>query len=30
MLSVTLQEGLEGYAIGEKIRTLRLKKKMGR
>src|SRR3982751_735805 len=29
MLSETLQEGLEEYAIGEKIRTLRLKKKMG-
>ena len=29
MLSATLQEGLEEYAIGEKIRTLRLKKKMG-
>src|SRR5215212_11169618 len=29
MLSATLQEGLSDYAIGEKIRTLRLKKKMG-
>jgi transcriptional regulator with XRE-family HTH domain len=29
MLSATLQEGLEDYAIGEKIRALRLKKKMG-
>lgn len=29
MLSATLQEGLEEYQIGEKIRTLRLKKKMG-
>jgi transcriptional regulator with XRE-family HTH domain len=29
MLSPTLQKGLSGYAIGEKIRTLRLKKKMG-
>jgi transcriptional regulator with XRE-family HTH domain len=29
MLSPTLQEGLEEYAIGEKIRTLRLKKSMG-
>jgi transcriptional regulator with XRE-family HTH domain len=29
MLSPTLQKGLSGYAIGDKIRTLRLKKKMG-
>src|SRR5690242_16162357 len=29
MLSATLQEGLADYAIGEKIRALRLKKKMG-
>ena len=29
MLSPTLQKGLTGYAIGEKIRALRLKKKMG-
>jgi transcriptional regulator with XRE-family HTH domain len=29
MLSETLQEGLADYAIGEKIRTLRLKKKIG-
>ena len=29
MLSATLQEGLTGYAIGAKIRSLRLKKKMG-
>ena len=29
MLSSTLQEGLTEYAIGEKIRALRLKKKMG-
>ncbi len=29
MLSTTLQEGLSQYGIGEKIRTLRLKKKMG-
>ena len=29
MLSTTLQEGLKDYAIGEKIRALRLKKKMG-
>jgi transcriptional regulator with XRE-family HTH domain len=29
MLSATLQKGLSGYAIGEKIRSLRLKKKMG-
>lgn len=29
MLSATLQEGLEEYAIGDKIRALRLKKKMG-
>jgi transcriptional regulator with XRE-family HTH domain len=29
MLTPTLQKGLSGYAIGEKIRTLRLKKKMG-
>lgn len=29
MLSPTLQEGLNDYAIGEKIRMLRLKKKMG-
>ena len=29
MLSATLQEGLQDYAIGEKVRALRLKKKMG-
>jgi len=29
MLSETLQKGLEAYAIGPKVRTLRLKKKMG-
>src|SRR5215203_2616353 len=29
MLSATLQEGLETYAIGPKLRALRLKKKMG-
>ncbi len=29
MLSATLQEGLSAYEIGEKIRALRLKKKMG-
>jgi transcriptional regulator with XRE-family HTH domain len=29
MLSATLQEGLSEYAIGEKMRALRLKKKMG-
>ncbi len=29
MLSATLQQGLSDYAIGAKIRTLRLKKKMG-
>ena len=29
MLSPTLQEGLREYGIGEKIRTLRLRKKMG-
>src|SRR6476620_12765532 len=29
MLSATLQEGLSEYAIGTKIRVLRLKKKMG-
>jgi transcriptional regulator with XRE-family HTH domain len=29
MLSATLQEGLEDYRIGDKIRALRLKKKMG-
>jgi len=29
MLSPTLSEGLERYAIGPKLRTLRLKKKMG-
>src|SRR5689334_16220195 len=29
MLSSTLQEGLERYGIGEKLRALRLKKKMG-
>ena len=29
MLSTTLQDGLSEYGIGEKIRTLRLKKKMG-
>jgi transcriptional regulator with XRE-family HTH domain len=29
MLSTTLQKGLSEYAIGEKIRTLRLKKKLG-
>jgi transcriptional regulator with XRE-family HTH domain len=29
MLSTTLQDGLSEYAIGEKVRGLRLKKKMG-
>jgi len=29
MLSKTLSEGLGGYRIGEKLRTLRLKKRMG-
>jgi transcriptional regulator with XRE-family HTH domain len=29
MLSATLQKGLSEYAVGEKIRALRLKKKMG-
>ncbi len=29
MLSETLSKGLRGYAIGEKLRGLRLKKKMG-
>jgi transcriptional regulator with XRE-family HTH domain len=29
MLSKTLQDGLSNYRIGDKIRTLRLKKKMG-
>jgi transcriptional regulator with XRE-family HTH domain len=29
MLSKTLQDGLSGYAIGERLRGLRLKKKMG-
>ena len=29
MLSNTLRSGLEDYGIGEKIRALRLKKKMG-
>jgi transcriptional regulator with XRE-family HTH domain len=29
MLSKTLQEGLSKYSIGEKLRTLRLRKKMG-
>ena len=29
MLSETLAKGLNGYAIGEKLRGLRLKKKMG-
>src|ERR1043165_6114788 len=29
MLSTTLQEGLSEYAIGTKLRALRLKKKMG-
>src|SRR4051794_27636941 len=29
MLSTTLQEGLTEYAIGDKVRALRLKKKMG-
>lgn len=29
MLSQTLQEGLQGYAIGEKVRALRLKRKIG-
>lgn len=29
MLSATLQKGLSEYGVGDKIRTLRLKKKMG-
>jgi transcriptional regulator with XRE-family HTH domain len=29
MLSTTLQKGLSEYAVGEKLRALRLKKKMG-
>src|SRR5688572_26827760 len=29
MLSPTLREGLKAYAIGPKIRSIRLKKKMG-
>jgi transcriptional regulator with XRE-family HTH domain len=29
LLSTTLQEGLNRYSIGEKLRTLRLKKKVG-
>src|SRR6188474_491895 len=29
MLSATLQKGLDEYAVGAKIRALRLKKKMG-
>ncbi len=29
MLSATLNQGLKNYAIGEKLRALRLKKKMG-
>ena len=29
MLSTTLQEGLKAYAIGPKVRAIRLKKKMG-
>ena len=29
MLSATLQQGLDGYELGAKIRALRLKKKMG-
>lgn len=29
MLSTTLQKGLAGYGVGEKIRAMRLKKKMG-
>ena len=29
MLSKTLQDGLNDYAIGDKLRTLRLKKKIG-
>ena len=29
MLSATLQEGLEAYGIGPKVRAIRLKKKMG-
>lgn len=29
MLSKTLEDGLSAYAIGEKLRTLRLKKKIG-
>ena len=29
MLSPTLQEGLKAYAIGPKLRAIRLKKKMG-
>lgn len=29
MLSATLESGLKGYAIGEKLRALRLRRKMG-
>ena len=29
MLSTTLEEGLKAYAIGPKIRAIRLKRKMG-
>ena len=29
MLTKTLQDGLSDYAIGDKLRALRLKKKMG-
>ena len=29
MLSETLQKGLDQYAIGAKLRAMRLKKKMG-
>jgi transcriptional regulator with XRE-family HTH domain len=29
MLSATLQKGLDEYAVGEKVRVLRLRKKMG-
>ncbi len=29
MLSATLKDGLEKYEIGEKLRSLRLRKKLG-